>query len=164
MHDWSAMVRARLRRLTPGDVDDDVVEELAAHLAQAYEEARDDGHSDIDARAHAAAVLEQSELLRGLMAARRARLPQRIAHWSRQEPAVVQKGAWMLPLAFVRDARYGLRMLFRTPAFSLIAVVTFAVGIGVNTAVFNVVNGVLLRPLPYPNADQITMLWLDNRR
>jgi putative ABC transport system permease protein len=38
------------------------------------------------------------------------------------------------------------------------------VGIGVNTAVFNVVNGVLLRPLPYPDADRITMLWMDNRR
>jgi predicted permease len=70
----------------------------------------------------------------------------------------------MSRLDFTRDSRFALRMLVRTPAFSLIAVLTFAVGIGVNAAVFSVVNGVLLRPLPYPDADRITMVWLDNRR
>lgn len=63
----------------------------------------------------------------------------------------------------VRDVRYAVRMLFRNPGFTLIALLTFAVGIGVNTAVFSVFNAVLLRPLPYPDADRITMLWLDNR-
>jgi putative ABC transport system permease protein len=164
MHDWTAIVRERLDRLTPSRVDDDLVEELAAHLAQAYDEARDEGRTDPEARTHVATVLEESELLRSLLAARRARLPQRIAHWSRREPAAVHGGVWMLPLTFARDARDALRMLGRTPGFSLIAILTFAIGIGVNTAVFNVVNGVLLRPLPYPDADQITMLWLDNRR
>ena len=70
----------------------------------------------------------------------------------------------MSPFTIARDARYALRMLVRAPAFSAIAILTFAVGIGVNTAVFNVVNGVLLRPLPYPEADRITLLWMDNRR
>ena len=70
----------------------------------------------------------------------------------------------MSPFNFARDARYALRMLVRAPGFSLVAILTFAVGIGVNTAVFNVVNGVLLRPLPYPDADRITLLWMDNRR
>jgi predicted permease len=55
-------------------------------------------------------------------------------------------------------------MLIRNPGFTVIALLTFAVGIGVNTAVFSVFNGVLLRPLPYPEADRITMMWLDNRR
>ena len=64
----------------------------------------------------------------------------------------------------VRDARHAIRMLLNTPGFSLIALITFALGIGVNTAVFSVFNGVLLRPLPYPDADRITMIWLDNRR
>ena len=70
----------------------------------------------------------------------------------------------MYRLGLMRDARHALRMLVRTPAFSAIAVMTFAVGIGVNTAVFSVVNAVLLRPLPYPDADRITMVWLDNTR
>ena len=70
----------------------------------------------------------------------------------------------MYRLGIMRDARHALRMLVRTPAFSVIAMMTFAVGIGVNTAVFSVVNGVLLSPLPYPDADRITMVWIDNTR
>jgi putative ABC transport system permease protein len=63
-----------------------------------------------------------------------------------------------------RDVRHACRLLTRHPGFTLVAVLTFAVGIGVNTAVFSVFSGVLLRPLPYPDADRITLLWLDNRR
>ena len=70
----------------------------------------------------------------------------------------------MSALNISRDIKHALRMILRAPGFSLIAILTFAVGIGVNTAVFNVVNGVLLRPLPYPDADRITMVWVDNRR
>ena len=66
--------------------------------------------------------------------------------------------------SLVRDVKFAARMLARTPGFSLIALLTFALGIGVNAAVFTVYNGVLLRPLPYPDADRITMVWLDNRR
>ena len=69
----------------------------------------------------------------------------------------------MNPSTIARDVRYALRMLLRNPGFTTIALLTFAVGIGVNTAVFSVFNGVLLRPLPYPDADRITMMWLDNR-
>jgi putative ABC transport system permease protein len=162
--DWSAIVRERLAQLTPPSPDDDVVEELAAHLAQAFDDALAEGRSEAEARAHAGRILDEPELLHRLLAARRGPWSQRVTHWSRQEPAVTPQGGWMVPLAFVRDARYALRLLFRSPVFSLIAILTFAVGIGVNTAVFNVVNGVLLRPLPYPNAEQITMVWLDNRR
>ncbi|HVL67507.1 MAG TPA: ABC transporter permease [Vicinamibacterales bacterium] len=68
----------------------------------------------------------------------------------------------MTPL--LRDVRYAGRMLFRNPGFTAIALLTFAVGIGVNTAVFSVFNGVLLRPLPYPDADRIVLMWLDNQR
>ena len=58
----------------------------------------------------------------------------------------------------IRDVRFAIRMLMRTPGFSLVALMTFALGIGVNAAVFTVYNGVLLRPLPYPGADRITMV------
>ena len=69
----------------------------------------------------------------------------------------------MNPANVARDVRYALRMLLRNPGFTSIALLTFAVGIGINTAVFSVFNGVLLRPLPYPDAERITMMWLDNR-
>lgn len=66
--------------------------------------------------------------------------------------------------AFARDSRYAARLLMAHPGFTLVAVLTFALGIGVNTAVFSVFNGVLLRPLPYPEPDRIAMIWMDNRR
>jgi putative ABC transport system permease protein len=58
---------------------------------------------------------------------------------------------------FLQDLRYGLRLLTRNPGFSIVAVFTLALGIGANTAIFSLVNGLMLKPLPYKDADRIVV-------
>ena len=59
----------------------------------------------------------------------------------------------------VRDLRYAVRVLTKSPVFTLVAVLTLGLGIGANTAIFSVVNELLIRPLPYRDSDRITLLW-----
>ncbi len=60
------------------------------------------------------------------------------------------------------DLRYGARLLARRPAFSAVVAATLAVGIGANTAIFSVVDAVLLRRLPFPDPDRLVVLWEEN--
>src|ERR1700746_3523590 len=94
-------------------------------------------------------LLVAEKMKRGLTeqeARRAARLEMGGASQIKEEVRDIRVGAWLF--TFWQDVRHGLRLLRNQPAFTLAVVLTFAIGIGANTAIFSVVNGLLLRPVP----------------
>src|SRR5262252_7529299 len=64
--------------------------------------------------------------------------------------------------SYLHDLRYGLRSLARSPSFAAVAILTLALGVGANTAIFSVLHAVVLRDLPYHEPDRIAVLWTKN--
>ncbi len=118
--------------------NDRIAEEIAFHIEQ-------------QTAKHIAAGMPPEDALRA------ARLKFGGVTQVREAAADEQRGAWLRDLG--RDLRIACRSLVRVPAFSLTAILTIGLGIGAAAAMFSVIDGVLLRPLPYPDADRIVQLF-----
>jgi predicted permease len=138
LREWLRRLRGTFRK-SPSDRE--MEEELRSHLELACEDMLRRGGSSADPRR--AARLKAGGVAQGIEAMRDQRgLP------------------WLEDV--MRDARHALRSLRRSPVFTAAAVVTLALAIGGNAAIFTIVNAVLLRPLPYRSSGQLAMLWTED--
>ena len=131
-------MRAWLRSISRRDeLEDRLDEELSFHLDQLIDKHERAGLSSREARRHALIELGGVEL-------------------SKERTRDEFRGARFE--AFIRDLRHAVRALLRSPRFAIVPILTLALGIGATTAMFSIVNGVVMRPLPYPNQDRLVEL------
>ena len=133
-------------RIVRPPVDREVDDEMGFHLEMRVRELVASGMDEEEARAEALRRAGDVEAIKA-----------RMRHEARRREVGVKRRVWWDEV--MTDLRFGGRQLRRAPGFAAVAVVTLGLAIGANTAVFSVVDGVLLKPLPYEDPDGVVMLW-----
>ncbi|MGW8266416.1 MAG: ADOP family duplicated permease [Longimicrobiales bacterium] len=163
MPDWKRYIRAHLpREGFRGEAEGEILEELAAHLEDAYREARARGATAPEAERLAVAEIgDWDELATRILRTREGAGTSRAFRAIEKSEARLRSrgGGWITLADAVREVRFTVRSLKKVPGFSAVVLLTLAIGIGANTAIFAVVKDVLLDPLPFEDADQLVGIW-----
>lgn len=152
MPDWKPLVRERLAtlRLDPSR-EHEILEELAEHLDQRYEELLREGCGEAEARRTSLDELVEPDVLAEYMRPlKQAHVPEPIAPGTPR--SALLGDLW-------QDLRYGIRTLRRQPGFAATAVLTLALGIGATSALVALADATLLRPLPFPEPERNVVIW-----
>lgn len=153
MPEWSGEILARLAPLgLSAERELEIAEELAQHLDDRFAELRARGASDAHALHEVREELRHGALLESL-----ARTERREPSGKSPPPGAPSRGSHLASLW--RDVRYGARSLRKAPGFTTIATITLALGIGATTAMFSVLDAVLLRPLPFAHPEQLVRVF-----